>query len=114
MTWLQRYRIRDYFRNSIWIAPLLAIVLAIVVLRVLHDAEVAMGCYADLNVEAMRTVLVTFAGPMFSLFVFVCTSLLLFCNWPAATDRTATGVNRPSFGTGSGTTTCNTPGRRPT
>ena len=77
MTWLQRYRIRHYFRNSIWIAPLVAIVLAIVAVRVLHDAEVAMGWYADLNVETTRTVLGTLAGTTFTLVVFVCSSLLL-------------------------------------
>ena len=60
-----------------WIPPVLAIVLAIVAVRVLHDAEVAMGWYADLNVETTRTVLGTLAGTTFTLVVFVCSSLLL-------------------------------------
>ena len=39
MTWLQRYRIRHYVRNSIWIWPAIAIVTALVAVRLLHALE---------------------------------------------------------------------------
>ena len=31
MSWLQRYRIRHYFANSIWLMPVMSIVLALAV-----------------------------------------------------------------------------------
>jgi hypothetical protein len=33
MTWLQRYRVRAYFRNSIWILPLLSMPAALAAVR---------------------------------------------------------------------------------
>ena len=36
MSWLQRYQIRHYCANSLWIWPVLSIVLAIVVVPRLH------------------------------------------------------------------------------
>ena len=39
MTWLQRYQIRHYFTNSIWILPVLSIVLALAVVPLLHRLD---------------------------------------------------------------------------
>src|SRR5688572_4533035 len=77
MTWLQRYRIRHYVRNAVWIWPVVTMLAAIVLVRVLHALEESMGWVADLNPETTRTVLVTLAGAMFTFIVFVCSSLLL-------------------------------------
>ena len=77
MTWLQRYRIRHYMRNSIWIIPVVAMVVAGMVVRLLHWFEVTMGWVAGFNADSMRAVLGNLAGAMFTLIVFVCSSLLL-------------------------------------
>jgi uncharacterized membrane protein len=77
MTWLQRYRIRHYVRNSISIVPVAAMALALVCVRLLHWLDERMGWQADLSPETARTVLGMLAGAMFTFIVFVCSSLLL-------------------------------------
>jgi uncharacterized membrane protein len=78
MNWLQRYHVRHYVRNAIWIWPAAAIVAALVAVRVLHAVEEALGWEAQhLGPEAARTVLGALAGAMFTFIVFVCSSLLL-------------------------------------
>src|SRR5580698_4657421 len=77
MTWLHRYRIRNYFRNSIWILPVAAMVGAVALVRFLHGFEEAMGWESDLHPDTVRAVLGTLAGAMFTFIVFVCSSLLL-------------------------------------
>jgi uncharacterized membrane protein len=77
MTWLQRYRVRQYLRNSIWILPTATMVLAIVAVRLLHRLEDVIGWHAPWNLETTRAVLGTLAGAMFTFIVFVCSSLLL-------------------------------------
>jgi len=77
MTWLQRYRVRHYYRNSMWILPVGAMLLAAILVRVLHWFEQAMGWQSDYNPDTMRTVLGTLAGALFTFIVFVCSSLLL-------------------------------------
>jgi hypothetical protein len=57
MTWLQRYRVRHYVRNSIWIFPVLAMLAAGVLIRVLHWFEVRMGWEAGFHPDTMRDVL---------------------------------------------------------
>ena len=77
MTWLQRYRIRHYVRNSIWILPVVAMAAAGILIRFLHWFDVEMGWQARYDPDTMRTVLATLAGAMFTFIVFVCSSLLL-------------------------------------
>jgi len=77
MTWLERYRLRHYLRNSIWVWPVLATVAAIVAVHILHGVEQAIGWQANLNPETARGVLGALAGAMFTFIVFVCSSLLL-------------------------------------
>ncbi len=77
MTWLQRYRIRHYVQNSIWIFPVAAMIGAVLLVRCLHWFEVVMGWQAHLQPETMRAVLGTLAGAIFTFIVFVCSSLLL-------------------------------------
>jgi hypothetical protein len=47
MSWLQRYRLRAYFRNSIWILPVLAMVVALASGRLLHTLEEVMADVSD-------------------------------------------------------------------
>jgi uncharacterized membrane protein len=77
MTWLQRYRIRHYVRNSIWIWPVATMVAAVMAVRILHRIEESMGWEASLAPETARSVLGALAGAMFTFIVFVCSSLLL-------------------------------------
>src|SRR5947209_12186471 len=77
MSWLQRYRFRHYVRNSIWLFPVVAMVTALVGVRLLHWLEVAMVWESSWDPDTTRTVLSTLAGAMFTFVVFVCSSLLL-------------------------------------
>jgi uncharacterized membrane protein len=77
MTWLQRYRVRHYVRNSVWLGPVLAIGVALVVVRVSHALDDALGWRIDIDVDTTRSVLGTLAGSMFTFVVFVASSLLL-------------------------------------
>lgn len=77
MTWLQRYRIRHYVANSVWVFPALAIVAALLLARLLHWLERDMGWVAEIHPDTMRAVLGNLAGAMFTFIVFVCSSLLL-------------------------------------
>lgn len=77
MNWLQRYRLRRYLRNSIWIEPTLAVVLAILSVQVLHAVDTAWGWQMDAQPESARSILGALAGAMFTFIVFVCSSLLL-------------------------------------
>jgi len=77
MTWLQRYQFRHYVRNSIWIFPLVALVTALELVRVLHWFEQEIGFTSRFHPDTMRAVLGSLAGAMFTFIVFVCSSLLL-------------------------------------
>jgi uncharacterized membrane protein len=77
MTWLQRHQVRHYFRNSIWIVPVLSIVLAIAAVPWLHDLEEKWGRESGINPETARTVLGMMASSMFTFIVFVCSALLI-------------------------------------
>jgi uncharacterized membrane protein len=77
MTWLQRYRVRHYLANSIWIVPLLGMVVALVAVPLLHGLEEAMGWQSSANPEAARAVLGTLAASMFTFIVFVSSALLV-------------------------------------
>ncbi len=77
MTWLQRYRVRHYFTNSIWILPVLSMVAAMVAVRLLHGIDAALGWEAIVNPETLRAVLGTMASAMFTFIVFVSSALLV-------------------------------------
>jgi uncharacterized membrane protein len=77
MTWLQRYRVRHYLQNSMWVLPVLAGVAALILVRFLHWAEETLGWVSGYQPDNMRAVLGTLAGALFTFIVFVCSSLLL-------------------------------------
>lgn len=77
MSWLQRYRLSDYFRRSIWILPVLGMVVALGAVRVLHWIETAMGWQSSFDPSTTLTLLGTLASAMFTLIVFVCSALLI-------------------------------------
>lgn len=77
MTWLQRYRVRHYVANSIWIVPSLGMAAALVVVPILHRMEAALGWESAANPDGARAVLGTLAASMFTFVVFVCSALLV-------------------------------------
>jgi uncharacterized membrane protein len=77
MTWLQRYRVRHYLENSIWIFPVLSTLAAIVTVRLLHWIELAAGWVSPFQAETARAVLGTMASALFTGVVFICSALLV-------------------------------------
>jgi uncharacterized membrane protein len=77
MTWLQRYRLRHYVGNSIWIFPVISTVAAIVAVRLLHWLEIDLGWETEIDPGTATTVLATLASSLFTTVVFVCSALLV-------------------------------------
>jgi uncharacterized membrane protein len=77
MTWLQRYRVRHYLRNSIWVFPVLSALAAIFIVRVLHRIEQELGWESSVDPSTAIAVLGTMASALFTSIVFVCTALLV-------------------------------------
>ncbi len=77
MTWLQRYRVRHYIRNSIWLLPVAGMAVGILVVRLLHRLESSMAWESKFQPEGARAVLGTLAASIFTLVVFVSSALLV-------------------------------------
>ena len=77
MTWLRRYQIRHYLRNSIWVLPSLGMLAALIAVPVLNRIEIAMGWESSIATDSVRAVLGTLAPSMFTFIVFVCSALLV-------------------------------------
>src|SRR5690349_5817223 len=77
MNWLQRYRVRAYFRNSIWVLPALGMLVALAAVQCLHGAEQVLGWAAGVHPDTARAVLGTLAASMFTFVVFVSSALLV-------------------------------------
>ena len=57
MSWLSRYRLRLYFHNSIWIFPVVSIVLGLVIVPLLSRLERSMGWELKMGPETGRAVM---------------------------------------------------------
>jgi uncharacterized membrane protein len=77
MTWLQRYRVRHYVANSIWLLPFLSTLAAIAAVRLLHWIEKDMGWDSALDENTARALLGTIAASLLTAIVFICTALLV-------------------------------------
>jgi uncharacterized membrane protein len=77
MTWLQRYRLRHYLRNSIWVYPMIALAVGFALAQALMRLETVLGWVGTHDSDSVRAVLGTLAGAIFTFIVFVCSSLLL-------------------------------------
>jgi uncharacterized membrane protein len=77
MSWYQRYRIRHYLQNSVWIPPFLGAIAAMLLVRLLHWLDQARGWEASVDPETARTVMVTMASAMFTFIIFVSSALLV-------------------------------------
>ena len=77
MNWIQRYRLRLYFRNSLWILPALSIPAALLTVSLLTRYEYAIGSQIKVSVETVRAVMSTIAASTFTLVVLVSSAVLL-------------------------------------
>ena len=77
MTWLQRYRLREFFRTSLWIYPMFGMALALVIVRVVYRIDLLTSATADFDSNNIRNVLCALASSMFTFIVFVSSALLL-------------------------------------
>ena len=77
MSWLDRYRMKLYVRQSIWIFPALSIVLGLLAVILLHRVERTMGWELTVSQETARTVMSTIAAAMFTLVVVGSSAVLL-------------------------------------
>jgi uncharacterized membrane protein len=77
MSWLTRYHIRLYLRNSLWVLPALSIPLALVTVSLLTRYEKAVGSQSQISPETARTIMSTIAGSTFTLVALVASALLV-------------------------------------
>ena len=67
MTWLQRYRVREFVRNSVWFGPVLGMVVALLAIRGLVWLDRELGWESQTSADTVRAVLGTLAASMFTL-----------------------------------------------
>lgn len=77
MNWLQQYRFRQYVSNSLWVLPMLGIVVALVLVRVLYRIDERMNWQSSFNPDAARIVLGSLATAVFTFIVYIASALLL-------------------------------------
>lgn len=77
MTWLTRYRIRNYMVNSIWVLPVVGMLAALGAARLLHWVEEVQGWASRIDPDTGRAVLGTVAASLFTFVVFVSSALLV-------------------------------------
>ena len=77
MTWLQRYRLRNFVLNSTWLWPALAIPIALGTNQAARWADGALGWRAAVGVTGSQGVLTALASAMLTFIVFVFSIMLL-------------------------------------
>ncbi len=77
MSWLQRYRINSFLRNSVWLPPLLGMVAALLLHPQMQRVDAVLGWKAVISVDGARAVLGALASSMLTFIVFVFSILLV-------------------------------------
>ena len=62
MTWIQRYKLRHYVQNSVWLLPVFGMVAALVSVNCLHWIEERAGWQSGLDPDAALALFGTLAG----------------------------------------------------
>lgn len=75
--WLWRYRVRNFFYDSIWVLPVLGMIAAMILVRVVYAIERQVGWTWDVEPATALLVLGTMASSMFTFIVFLSSALLL-------------------------------------
>src|SRR5215471_1640034 len=100
MSWLLKYRIRLYVRNSLWILPTLSIVVALAAARAVVGFEIAVGNHSAISPDTARLIMSTVAGSTFTLVVLVSSAMLLAVQLASAqlTPRIIALIYRSPYG----------------
>jgi uncharacterized membrane protein len=77
MSWSDKYRLKLYVRNSIWIFPVLSIVTGLMAVMLFTRIERGLGLVMNLGPDTARTVMGTVAGSMFTLVVVSSSAVLV-------------------------------------
>ena len=77
MTWLQRYRLRSFLRNSVWLPPLVGLLAALVANRLMLSVDHLPWWQPRVGVEGSRILLTALASSLLTFIVFVFSILLL-------------------------------------
>jgi len=77
MSWLDRYRLKLYVRNSIWICPALSILAGLIAVSLLNRIDRALGWQMNLAADTAQTVMGTVAASMFTLVVVSSSAVLV-------------------------------------
>jgi uncharacterized membrane protein len=75
--WLWRYRVRNFFYDSIWVLPVVGITAAMILVRVVYAIERQLGWTSDVDPNTALMFLNTMASSMFTFIVFLSSALLL-------------------------------------
>ena len=77
MSWIQRYKVRHYIQNSVWLLPVFGMVAGLVSVNCLRWIDQRAGLQSAFNPDAARAMFGTLAGALFTFIVFLASSLLL-------------------------------------
>ena len=77
MNWCDKYRLKLYVRNSIWIFPVFSIGAGLIAAMLLNNIDRALGMEMNLGPDTARTVMGTVAGSMFTLVVVSSSAVLV-------------------------------------
>jgi uncharacterized membrane protein len=99
MNWLQRYHVRLYLRNSIWILPALSILAAIASVAIVARIDRNFGWQINIHPDTARTIMGTVAGSTFTLVVLVSSTVLVSIQLASAqlTPRIIAMIYRDPF-----------------
>ncbi len=77
MSWLDRYRLKLYVRNSIWIFPALSIFVGLIAVVLLNALDRALGWEMNIGTDTAQAVMGTVAASMFTLVVVSSSAVLV-------------------------------------
>jgi uncharacterized membrane protein len=84
MRWIERYKLRNYFRNSTWLLSVFGMVAGLVSVNLLRWLETSAGWQSDFDLDSARALFGTLAGAMFTFIVFLASILLLVLQMASA------------------------------
>ena len=96
MTWLQRYQVSSFLRNSVWLPPLVGLVAALLMHPLIRWLDVTLGWKAAVGPDGARAVLGALVSSLLTFIVFVFSILLLVVQLASAqlTPRIIAGIYR--------------------
>ena len=77
MSWRHRYQYRVFLRSSIWVAPILGLILALASFRLMGVVGRYMGWHSDMNADAARAVVSTLVSALLTFIVFILSAILV-------------------------------------